>query len=64
MDDIIYYKDEIYLVPESQLKEKFMQATHSSPLARHPGYLKTYRQIRERFTWKGLKMDVLIFMSE
>jgi hypothetical protein len=64
IDDIIYYKDRIYLVPESQLKDKIMHATHNSPLAGHPGYLKTYRKIRERFTWKGLKTDVLRFVRE
>jgi len=50
IDDIIYYKDRIYLVLESQLKEKILHATHTSPLAGHPGYLKTYREIQERFT--------------
>jgi hypothetical protein len=45
IDDIIYYKDRIYLVPESQLKDKILHAAHNSPLAGHPGYLKTYRQI-------------------
>ena len=64
MDDIIYYKDRIYLIPESQLKDKIMQARHSSPLAGHPGYLKTYRKIQERFMWKGLKIDVLKFVME
>jgi hypothetical protein len=33
-------------------------------LAGHPRYLKTYRQIRERFAWKGLKTDVLKFVWE
>jgi hypothetical protein len=41
-----------------------MQATHSSNLVGHPGYLKTYKKIREIFTWKGLKMDVLRFARE
>jgi len=62
--DITYYKDRIYLVPESHLKDKIMHATHSSPLEGHPGYLKTYRNIREIFTWKGLKTDVLRFVRE
>lgn len=39
-------------------------ATHSSPLAGHPRYLKTYKQIKERFMWKGLKTDVLRFVRE
>lgn len=41
-----------------------MQPTHNSPLARHPGYLKTYRAIREIFSWKGLKDDVLRHVKE
>ena len=58
-DDIIYYKDRIYLVPESKLKEKIMKAMHDTPLTGHLGYFETYRKIRERFSWKGLKDDVL-----
>jgi hypothetical protein len=52
------------LVPESGLKKKIMQASHDSPLAGHQGFLKTYRQIRERFSWKGLKDDVLKHVRE
>lgn len=55
VDDIIFYKDRIYLVPESNLKEKILRTTHDTPLVRHPGYFKTYRQIREKFSWKGLE---------
>ena len=32
IDDIIYYKSRIYLVPESALKRKTIQASHDSPL--------------------------------
>lgn len=62
--DNIYYKDQIYLIPESQLKEKIMQEAHNLPLAWHHGYLMIYSQIQVRFTWKGLKIDVLSFMVE
>jgi hypothetical protein len=64
VNDIIYYKGRIYLVPESGLKKKILQATHDSPLAGHQGFLKTYRMIRERFSWKGLKEDVLKYVKE
>jgi transposase InsO family protein len=64
VDDIIYYKERIYLVPESTLKDKILRAVHDAPLAGHPGYLKTYRQVRERFSWKGLKEDVLWYVRE
>ena len=64
IDGVIYYKDRIYLVSESSLKKKIMEAAHDSPLASHSGYLKPYRKVRERFAWKGLKNDVLKFVKE
>jgi hypothetical protein len=64
VDDIIYYKDMIYLVPESKLKDNILREVHDAPLAGHQGYLKTYRKVRERFSWKGLKEDVLHHVRE
>jgi hypothetical protein len=46
------------------LKEKVMRAMHDVPMKGHPGYFKTYKKIRERFTWKGLKDDVLKHVKE
>jgi hypothetical protein len=59
VDDVIFYKEQIYLVLESSLKENFLNSFHDSPLSGHQGYFKIYRNIRERFSWKGLKDDVL-----
>ena len=64
VDDIIYYKGRIYLVHESTLREEIMRAIHDTPWAGHPGYFRNYQQIRGRFSWKGLKDDVLKHMSE
>jgi hypothetical protein len=55
IDDVIFYKDRVYLVPGSGLKKNILVEVHDSPLAGHQGFFKTYRQIRERFSWKGLK---------
>jgi hypothetical protein len=41
-----------------------MRAMHDTPLAGHPRYFKTYRKIKESFTWKGLKDDVLRHVRE
>lgn len=49
-NDVIYYKDIIYLVPTPQLREKILRATHDSPMAGHQGFFKTYRTVREHFT--------------
>jgi hypothetical protein len=41
-----------------------LQAFHNSPLAGHQGFLKAYRKVRERFSWKGLKEDVTCHIRE
>jgi hypothetical protein len=64
MNDLIYYKDRIFLVPESAFKAKILQVYHDSPMAGHQGISKTYRQVRERFSWKGLKEDVIKHVKE
>jgi hypothetical protein len=61
---VIFYKDRVYLVPNSGLKKKILTAVLDSPLADHQGFFKTYRWIRERFSWKGLKQDVMRHVSE
>jgi len=64
VNDLIIYKDMIFLVPESEMKQKVLRAFHDLPMAGHPGYFKTYRQIRKRFTWKGLKTKVMQYVRE
>jgi len=64
MDDIIYYKNQIYLVPSSQLREKVLKTEHDSLLARHLGFLKTYRAVRKCFTWRDLKKNELRYVQE
>jgi hypothetical protein len=49
---------------ESLFKKRVLQAFHNSSLAGHQGFLKAYRQIRERFAWKGLKEDVMRHIRE
>ena len=64
IEDIIFYKDKVYLVLDLGLKKNILTAVHDSPLAGHQGFFKTYRQIIERFSWKGLKQDVMRHVSE
>jgi hypothetical protein len=64
INDLIYYKDRIFLVPGSAFKAKVLQAYHDSPMVGHQGINKTYRQVRERFSWKGLKEDVIKHVKE
>jgi hypothetical protein len=47
VDEIISYKDRMYLLPESTLKDNILRTIHDAPLSGHLGYLKTCRRVRE-----------------
>jgi hypothetical protein len=64
INNLIYYKGRIFLVPQSTLKDKILHACHNSPVAGHQGISKRYRQVRERLAWKGLKEDVMKHVHE
>lgn len=49
---------------EPELKKKIIYASHDSPLEGHQGFMKTYKVIRECFSWKGLKKKVLKHVKE
>jgi hypothetical protein len=64
IEDFIFYKDKVYLVPDLGLKKKILTTVHDSPLAGHQRFFKTYRKIRGRFSWKGLQQDIMRYTSE
>jgi len=49
VDELIYYKNRIFLVSGSKIKLRILKAFHNIPLAGHQGYFKTYKKIREWF---------------
>jgi hypothetical protein len=52
------------LCENSQLKRKFLQELHTSPIRGHSRFLKMYHKMKKDFLWEGLKIDVQFFLSE
>ena len=48
----------------SVLKRNILEVAHDAPVAGYLGFFKTYWKVREIFTWKGPKDDVLIHVKE
>lgn len=63
-EGLILKRNRIFLTPTSEVRKKVLHAFHNIPLVRHPGITKTYQEVRERFTWKGLKRDILRHVQE
>lgn len=46
------------------MKEKLLHALHDVSLAGHLGFYKSYKMVKERFSWKALKEYVLRHVRE
>ena len=64
VNGMIYYKSIIYLVQYSKLKYKILQQAYDSPIVGHLGIFKTYRKLRKRLFWKGMKEYVQKCVNE
>jgi len=49
---------------QKHLKEQILNEAHESLFSIHPGSNKMYRDVRKRFWWKGLKLDITRFVAE
>ena len=56
VDDFILFCDRIYVPPS--LHPKILFEHHDTPLAGHPGHVKTIELITQDFSWPGLAQDV------
>ena len=63
-NDLLWYKDHLYLCQNSQLKQKILMELHTSPLGGHSGFLKTYHRVKKEFFWDGLKSNIQKFVAE
>ena len=64
LNDIIYHKDRIFLVLKSSLKKKILEVSHDVRIARHLGFAKTYRKVREILPWEGQNKYVMEYVRE
>eukprot|EP00253_Pinus_taeda_P030421 PITA_30421 len=63
-DDILRYKDRVVISPTSTLKSRILAELHSSSIAGHSGFQKTYACTRRSLFWIGMKKDILTFVAE
>ena len=63
-NDSLWYKDNLYLCKNSQLKQKILMELHTSPLGGYSRFLKTYHKVKKEFFWDGLKSYIQEFVAE
>ena len=61
---LLIYKGRFYIGPSCPLKLQFLHHVHSSPLASHSGFLKSYQRAKSDFYWQGMKTDLKKFIRD
>ncbi|KAL4324432.1 hypothetical protein GQ457_11G024800 [Hibiscus cannabinus] len=62
-DGVLCFRGRYCLPRQSELKRVILREAHDSPYSMHWGAEKMYKNLRERYWWKGLKRDVVRFVS-
>lgn len=57
------FNNRVYVPDYNNSRLKILQARHDSPIAGHPGILKTIELISRDYIWIGLRSDVEIYVN-
>lgn len=60
----LLYKDRFYLGSQCSLKPLIFAHVHSSLVASHFGFLKSFHRAKQEFYWKGMKSDIKKFIRK
>jgi hypothetical protein len=62
-EELLYYRDKIYVPEYGDLRTKIIRQHHDNPSAGHPGRTKTFELVSRYYCWKGMNSDVRQYVS-
>lgn len=60
---LLYYDRRLFLSSASTLKSRLLHEHHSTPMAGHPGWERTFRLLSAGFYWSTMRKDVRKFVE-
>ena len=60
----MYYKDQVCVPDDNDLRKAILEEAHSGSFAIHPGSTKMYQDLKMSFWWSGMKKDVSEFVTK
>ena len=58
-DGCLFFNNRLCVPKADNIRKRILVEAHDSPIAGHPGYIKTYMSVKKSFFWPRLKSDVL-----
>ena len=63
-DGVLYYKDQVCVPDDNDLRKAILEETHSESFAIHSGSTKMYQYLKMSFLWSGMKRDISEFVTK
>ena len=63
-DEILTYKNRIYIPNVADLRMIVMDEIHQAPYSGHPGYQKTIATTRKKYFWTGMTKYIIDYISK
>ena len=63
-DGVLYYKDQVCVPDDNDLRKGILEEAHSGSFAIHPGSTKMYQDLKMSFWWSRMKRDVSKFVTQ
>jgi hypothetical protein len=62
--DLIFFKERIWLPRDFALKDRILNEFHNSPISGHMGTDKTFHRLQANFFWQGMRQDIRRYVAQ
>ena len=63
-DGFLYYRDQVCVTNDDELKKSILEEAHSGSFVMHPGSTKMYQDLKTLYWWSGMKIYVSEFVTK
>ena len=60
----LYFHNRLCVPDDKELKKKLLFEAHNTVFTMHPGGNKMYQDLKQHYLWKGMKRDVIEYVSK
>ena len=63
-DGSLYFQNRLCVPADNELKKELLHEAHNSVFTMHPGGNKMYQDLKQYYWWRGMKKDVIEYVSK
>jgi hypothetical protein len=62
-NDLVHFRGHLCVPQKSKVKMDILREAHKTPYTVHPGETKMYRDLKQNFLWRRMKVDVSKYVA-